>query len=40
MMGIEFDLAGAIFWLGLLVLIVLFIGEPDLHDVLLERFSP
>ena len=31
------DLAGAVFWLGVFVCIVLFAGEPDIADAIMEN---
>lgn len=33
-------LAEAVFWLCITALFVLFVGTPDLHDILIRKFAP
>ena len=35
--GTKIDFSGGMFVLGVFVLIILFIGEPDLHDALIQH---
>ena len=35
--AVKIDFSGGIFFLGIFLLIILFWGEPDLHDALIHR---
>ncbi len=35
--NVKIDFAGGVFLLGVFVLIILFWGEPDLHDAIIHR---